>query len=88
MADERIERGTCRFVARKDGSGRPTIDVQFFHRTVSVLKHARLGFNLLGGLTLEQAQNLADALNENVLDASITVSSEHPMFGERVVTSV
>jgi hypothetical protein len=73
MPDARIERGTCRFVARKGGSGRPTIAVQFFHRTVSVLNHTALSFNLLGSLTLEQAKKLADALKENVLDDSINL---------------
>jgi hypothetical protein len=80
MPDIRLERGTCRFVASKGGSGRPEITIQFFHGTVSILNHAVLSFNLLGGLTLEQAKKLADALNENVLDASVAVSSEHPMF--------
>jgi hypothetical protein len=88
MPDPRIERGTCRFVARKDGSGRATINLQFFHRTSSILNYAALSFNLLGSLTLEQAKKLTDALNENVLDTSISVSSEHPMFLEGVATSV
>jgi hypothetical protein len=39
-----------------------------------------LSFNLLGGLTMEQVKKLADRLNEQVLDASVAVSSEHPMF--------
>jgi hypothetical protein len=80
MPDTRIERGTCRFVARKVEGGRPAITLQFFHGTVPILNHAALSFNLLGGLTLEQAKNLADVLNENVLDASVALSSEHPMF--------
>jgi hypothetical protein len=88
MPDIRIERGTCRFVAKKDEGGRPTITLQFFRETVSVLNHAELSFNLLGGLTLEQAKNLAEALNENVLDASLAVSSEHPMFASGVVNTI
>jgi hypothetical protein len=59
---------------------RPVIILEFFHRTVSILDHAALSFNLLGGLTLENAKKLADALNESVLDASVAVSSEHPLF--------
>ena len=83
MPDIRIERGTCRFVANKDEGGRPIITLQFFHGTVSVLNHATLSFNLLGGLTLDQAKKMADGLNENVLDASVAVSSEHPMFAAK-----
>jgi hypothetical protein len=88
MPDTRIERGTCRFVAKKDEGVRPTITLQFLHGAVSVLNHATLSLNLLGGLTLEQAKKMADILNENVLDASITVSNEHPMFsGEALAAS-
>jgi hypothetical protein len=85
LPDTRIERGTCRFVARRGEGGRPTITLQLFHGTVSILNHAALSFNLLSGLTLEQAQKLADALNENVLDASVAVSSEHPLFAGEFV---
>jgi hypothetical protein len=81
MPDTRVERGTCRFVAQIAEGGRPVIALQFFHRTGSILDHAMLSFNLLGGLTLEQAKKLAEGLNEQVLDASVAVSSEHPMFG-------
>ena len=80
MPDTRVERGTCRFVASKGEGGRPEITLDFFHGTVWILNHAVLTFNLLGGLTLDQAKKLADALNENVLDASVQVSSKHPMF--------
>ena len=81
MPDTRVESGTCRFVAQLAEGGRPLIALQFFHRTGSILDHAILSFNLLGGLTLEQAKKLADGLNEQVLDTSVAVSSEHPMFG-------
>jgi hypothetical protein len=80
MSDTRIERGSCRFVAKTDDGGRPIVILQFFHGTVSVLNHAVLSFNLLGGLSLERAKKMADTLNENILDASVSVSSEHPMF--------
>jgi hypothetical protein len=87
MPDARIERGTCRFVAKKDGPERATINLQFFYRTGSVLDHTALSFNLLGSLTLEQAKKLAESFNENVLDTSISVSSEHPMYLEGVGAS-
>jgi hypothetical protein len=80
MPDTRVERGTCRFVASKVEGGRVAISLQFFCRTASILDHAVLSVNLLSGLTLEQAKKLAESLNESVLDASVSVSSEHPMF--------
>jgi hypothetical protein len=80
MADVRIERGTCRFVASKRNGGRATITLQFSQEAVSLLNHATLSFNLLSGLTLEQAQKIAETLTDNVLDAAVEISSEHPLF--------
>jgi hypothetical protein len=85
MTDARVERGTCRFIAKNDESGRPIVVLEVFHGTVSVLNHATLSFNLLGGLTIERARKMAESLNENILDASVLVSSEHPMFAPRRV---
>jgi hypothetical protein len=36
--------------------------------------------------TLENAKKLTDAVNENVLDASVALFSEHPLFAGGVVT--
>ena len=80
MANVRVERGTCRFVATKRIGERAAITLQFSQHAVSMLNHATLSFNLLSGLTLEEAQKIADNLTANVLDASVEVSSEHPMF--------
>ena len=80
MTDVRIERGTCRFVARKRDGGRATITLQFSQEAVTFLNHATLSFNLLSGLTLEQAQKMAETFTENVLDASVEISSQHAMF--------
>jgi hypothetical protein len=53
--------------------------VELFHGTISLLKNATLSFNLLGGISLEQAKKITDSLNENVLDMSVTMSSDHPL---------
>jgi hypothetical protein len=82
ITDARTERGTCRFLAEKGEGGKPVIRVELFHGTVSVLKNATLSFNLLGGMSLEQARTIAESLNENVLDVSVTLSSDHPMFAK------
>ena len=83
MPDARTERGTCRFVAEKGEGGKPVLRLELFHGTVSVLRDATLSFNLLGGMSLEQAKKLADSLNENVLDVSVRLSSAHPMFAAK-----
>jgi len=80
MPDERVERGTCRFVARKNEDGRPIIRVELCHGTVSLLRNASISFNLLDGISLEQAKKITDSLNENVLDIAVSMSMDHPMF--------
>jgi hypothetical protein len=80
MTETRVERGTCRFVAEKGEQGKPIIRVELFHGTVSLLKNVTLSFNLLGGMSVEQAKKIADSLNENVLDMSVSLSGDHPMF--------
>ena len=80
MTDTRTERGTCRFIAEKGEGNKPVIRMELFHNTISVLNHATLAFNLLSGISLEQAKKIADSLNENILDASLQLSSQHPMF--------
>ena len=81
MTDSKTERATWRFVAEKAEGGRPIIRVQLFHATIPLLKDVRLGFNLLSGISLEQAQKIADNLNECVLDIAIVQLSEHPLVG-------
>jgi hypothetical protein len=80
MTDSVTKRGTCRFVAEKAQGGKPTIRIQLFHTSVPLLNQAELSFNLLSGLSLEQAKKITDNLNESVLDLSVTLSSQHPMF--------
>ena len=79
MAEARTERGACRFVVEKAEGGKPVIKLQLFHG-VSVLNHAVLGFDLLGGLTVDQGKEIADMLNEKVLNVFVTVSDAHPLF--------
>ena len=46
--------------------------VERYHLTISVLSNVVLGFDLLGGTTLEQANRVVALLNENVLDVFLT----------------
>jgi hypothetical protein len=73
MPDTKTERGTCRFVVQFAGE-KPQIIVQTFHGSISILSDALIGFNLLGGITQEQAKKIADVLNEHVLDLFVSVT--------------
>ena len=66
MPEARTERGTCRFVAAEGQGGKPVIGVELFHGIVSVLTHATLNFNLLGGMSLEKAKRMAETINDSV----------------------
>ena len=54
-----------------------------YHRTISALCDAVLGFGLLGGMTSEQAKKLVEVLNENVLDVFVTMKQNEPTQNER-----
>jgi hypothetical protein len=83
MPDVKTQRAACRFVADKGEGGKPIVGLEFFGRTVPVLSQTSLGFNLLGGISPEQAKKIAETLNESVLDIFVALSSEHPMFGAK-----
>jgi hypothetical protein len=73
MTQEKTERSNCRFSITETKNGKPLIVVERYHQTISVLSNAVLGFDLLGGTTLEQAKKIVSILNENVLDVFVTV---------------
>jgi hypothetical protein len=80
MTDSRNERSSCCFRAEKSNGGKAIIKIQLFRCSMPLLKNAELSFNLLSSLSLEQAEAIADDMNEKVLDLSVTLSSDHPMF--------
>jgi hypothetical protein len=61
------ERSNCRFIVRKDESGKPQIVLELF-QPISQLQYAKLGCELLGGTTVDQAKIIAAFLNEHVLN--------------------
>jgi hypothetical protein len=65
------ERSGSRFVART-GDGKPVIQLELFHDSVSGLKVLSLGFELLSGTTLEQAKALVDTMNERIVGVIVT----------------
>ena len=67
----RSERSGSRFVAKTD-EGKAVIQLELFHDTVPGLKPLSIGFELLGGTTIEQARALVDAMNERIVGVIVT----------------
>jgi hypothetical protein len=65
------ERSGSRFVAKTD-EGKAVIQLELFHTTISGLNSLTVGFELLGGTTLEQAKTLVDAMNERIVAVIVT----------------
>lgn len=74
MTQEKTERSNCRFVVTETKNGKPLIIVERYHHTISLLSNTVLGFDLLGGTTLEQAKKIVSLLNENILDVFVNVN--------------
>jgi hypothetical protein len=68
------ERSNCRFVVRKNEGDKPQIVLELF-QVISQLKDAKVGYELLGGVTLEQAKKVAAVLNDHVLNIFVETSS-------------
>jgi len=68
----RTERSGCRFAVAKTDEGKPVIRLELFHDTVSHLKSLTVGFEVLGGVTLEQARTLVDLMNERIVGVTVT----------------
>ena len=66
------ERSGSRFVIVNTDDGVPLIRLELFHETVSSLKSLAIGFEMLGGTTLEQARILVDAMNERIVGVAVT----------------
>jgi adenine deaminase len=81
MTQEKTERSNCRFMIRDTKDGKPQILVERYHQTISVLSNVVLGFDLLGGTTLEQAKKVVAVLNENVLDVFVTLKQTDAVPG-------
>jgi hypothetical protein len=67
----KTERSGSRFVAKTD-EGKPVIQLELFHDTVSSLRPLSIGLELLSGTTLQQARTLVDAMNERIIGVIVT----------------
>ena len=66
------QRSGCRFKATNGPDGKPVIQLELFHQTVSLLGGATIEFELLSGTSLAQAKNLSDAANERILNVVVS----------------
>ena len=68
----RAERSGCRFVVAKTDEGRPVIQLELFHDTVSHLRSLTVGFEVLAGMTSEHVRTLVDSMNEKIVGVIVT----------------
>jgi len=69
-----IERAGVGFGIGRQGEAM-VVEVRPHNDTISALRGVQIGFELLSGITLEQAKKIVDVLNENVIDVSATTAS-------------
>ena len=74
MTTPHVERSGCRFKAITGADGKPVIQLELFHQTVSLLTGATVEFELLSGTSLAQARTLADSANERILNVVVSKS--------------
>ncbi|MFY9903767.1 MAG: hypothetical protein WBX02_15820 [Terriglobales bacterium] len=77
MANEKTvtERSGVGFgVSRQAGPA--VIEIRLHHDTIPVLKGVQIAFELLNGLSLDQAKKIADVLSENVVGIRVMTATE------------
>ena len=58
MAPTKTDRSNCQFLFQQTPDRRAVIIVQLLHETIPALKSMVVGFDLLGGIQVEQAKKL------------------------------
>jgi hypothetical protein len=80
MTDARIERGPCRFVSGIGEGGKPNYRNGIFPQHSGRPKTRDALLQPSRRPAQEQAKKIADSLNDNVLNASIILTTQHPKF--------
>ena len=73
MAPTKIERAGVGFGIGRQG-GPIVIETRLHHDTISALRGVQVDFELLNGITLEQAGKILGVLNENVVSVVVTTA--------------
>jgi hypothetical protein len=71
MSNNNAERGGCRFSLKKTSEGKPSIVMELFHETVPHLAGITLAFEVLSGITLEQARDLVEKMNDQIVGVMV-----------------
>ena len=71
-----IEKAGISFSISRPG-GPIIIELRLHHDTISALRGVQVGFELLNGISLEQAKKLLEVLNENVIGVLVTAKSDN-----------
>ena len=83
MTQARTEHGDYLFKVSEYGDGTFWVSTEPRNKGVPMLRSALLGFGLPEGTTMKRAREIANFLNINLTDVSITIFDDHPMYGRR-----
>jgi hypothetical protein len=75
------ERSNCHFAVQQSSDAKPVLVVQLYQDSIPTLKGTTLGFDLLGGISVEQAKKVAEMLNEHVLDLFLVTGGKAGEIG-------
>ncbi len=75
MTTTKTEREGVGFGIGRQG-GSIVIEVRPHHNIIPALRGIQVGFELLNGITPEQAKKIVDVLNENIIGVQITSASD------------
>ncbi len=70
----KIEKAGISFAINRQ-AGPSVIEVRAHHDTITAFKGVQVAFELLNGITPDQAKKILDVLNENVVGVVVTTAS-------------
>ncbi len=76
LSSTKTYRSNCQFLVQQTQDHKVVVVVQLLHETIPALRNAVVGFDLLGGIRVEQATQLVNLLNEYVLNVFVTVTEK------------
>ena len=76
----RTEQAQYLFKVKEHVDGTPWIVAEPLREEMPMLKNAYLGFHLPHGMKLEEAEKLAEFLNNNLIGITLSVSNKHPLY--------